>query len=186
MFEFSFSQASRLNSFFRLVSALLRGFPCSSVGKESPCSAGDPGLIPGLGRSPGEGNDNPLQYPCLENLRSLVGCSPWGHKELDMTEQLYFQGWSSGLFKLRIGWDLCWVFVVVCLFVFPLMGKDEWGGNPVCWWLGLHFCFVCCLHEVSCTGCYWWSWCWVLYSSGFLCVSSHYLIPPSRVSSLVV
>ena len=36
------------------------------------------------------------------------------------------------------------------------MGKAEWGGNPVCWWLGLYFCFVCCLDEVSCTGCYWW------------------------------
>jgi len=43
-----------------------------------------------------------------------------------------------------------------CLFVSPLMGKAEWGGNPVCWWLGLYFCFVCCLDEVSCTGCYWW------------------------------
>ena len=42
-------------------------FPCSSVGKESACSAGDLGSIPGLGRSPGEGNGNPLQYPCLEN-----------------------------------------------------------------------------------------------------------------------
>ena len=36
--------------------------------KESACSAGDPGSIRGLGRSPGEGNGNPLQYPCLENL----------------------------------------------------------------------------------------------------------------------
>ena len=44
------------------------GFPCSSVGKESACSAGDPGSIPGLGKSPGEGNGDPLQYPCLENL----------------------------------------------------------------------------------------------------------------------
>ena len=44
------------------------GFPCSSVGKESACSAEDLGLIPGLGRSPGEGNGNSLQYPCLENL----------------------------------------------------------------------------------------------------------------------
>ena len=43
------------------------GFPHSSVGKESACSAGDPGSIPGLGRSPGEGNGNPLQYACLEN-----------------------------------------------------------------------------------------------------------------------
>ena len=44
------------------------GFPCSSVGKESACSAEALGLIPGLGRSPGEGNGNSLQYPCLENL----------------------------------------------------------------------------------------------------------------------
>ena len=44
------------------------GFPHSSVGKESACSAGNPGSIPGLGRSPGEGNGNPLQYACLENL----------------------------------------------------------------------------------------------------------------------
>ena len=43
------------------------GFPDGSDGKESACSAGDPSLIPGLGRSPGEGNGNPLQYSCLEN-----------------------------------------------------------------------------------------------------------------------
>ena len=42
-------------------------FPGSSVGKERACSAGDLGLIPGSGRSPGEGNGKPLQYPCLEN-----------------------------------------------------------------------------------------------------------------------
>ena len=43
------------------------GFPHSSVGKESACNAGDLGSIPGLGRSPGEGNGNSLQYSCLEN-----------------------------------------------------------------------------------------------------------------------
>ena len=43
------------------------GFPHSSVGKESACSTGDLGSTPGLGRSPGEGNGNPLQYSCLEN-----------------------------------------------------------------------------------------------------------------------
>ena len=43
------------------------GFPGGSDGKESACSAGDLGLIPGLGRSPGEGNGNPLRYSCLEN-----------------------------------------------------------------------------------------------------------------------
>ena len=43
------------------------GFPHSSVGKESACNAGDLGSIPGLRRSPGEGNGNPLQYSCLRN-----------------------------------------------------------------------------------------------------------------------
>ena len=50
------------------------GFPCSSVSEESACSAGDPGSIPGLGRSPGEGNGNPLQYPRLENLMDRGTC----------------------------------------------------------------------------------------------------------------
>ena len=52
---------------------------------------GDPGSIPGLGRSPVGGHGNPLQYSCLENphgQRSLVGYSPWGRKESDTTEQL--------------------------------------------------------------------------------------------------
>ena len=43
------------------------GFPGNSAGKESACNAGDPGSIPGLGRSPGGGHGNPLQYSCLEN-----------------------------------------------------------------------------------------------------------------------
>ena len=43
------------------------GFPSSSVGKDSAYNEGDLGSIPGLGRSSGEGNDNPLQYSCLEN-----------------------------------------------------------------------------------------------------------------------
>ena len=45
----------------------LSGFPGGSDGKESACYAGDLGSIPELGRSPGEGNGNPLQHPCLEN-----------------------------------------------------------------------------------------------------------------------
>ena len=43
------------------------GFPDSSAGKESACNVGDPGSISGLGRSPGGGHGNPLQYSCLEN-----------------------------------------------------------------------------------------------------------------------
>ena len=42
-------------------------------GKESNCNAGDPGLIPGSGRSPGEGNGNPLQFSCLENPTDGAG-----------------------------------------------------------------------------------------------------------------
>ena len=59
---------------------------------------GDMGLIPGSGRSPGGGNGNPLQYPCLGNpvnrgaWRATVH-SPWGHKELDMTERTCTQGY---------------------------------------------------------------------------------------------
>ena len=58
------------------------GFPGGSDGKEFACSAGDLGLIPGSGRSPGEGNGNPLQYSCLENHHGQRrGC-----KDSDMTE----------------------------------------------------------------------------------------------------
>ena len=105
------------------------GVSGDSAGEESSCNAGDPGSIPGSGRSsgegigyslqytwvslvaqmvknlptmretwvwslgwdPGGGHGNPLQYSCLENphgQRSLVGYSPWGHKELDTTEWL--------------------------------------------------------------------------------------------------
>ena len=57
--------------------------PGGSDGKEFACSAGELGLLPQLGRSPGGGHDNPLQYSCLENphgQRSLVGYSPWGRR----------------------------------------------------------------------------------------------------------
>ena len=67
------------------------GFSGGSDSKESDCNVGNLGLIPGLGQSPGEGNGNPLQYSCLENphrQRSLVGYNPWGHNELETTEQL--------------------------------------------------------------------------------------------------
>ena len=45
----------------------MAGFPSGSDGKASVCNAGDPGSVPGLGRSHGEGNGSPLQYSCLEN-----------------------------------------------------------------------------------------------------------------------
>ena len=72
-----------------------KGFPGGSDGKEFAYSVGDLGLLLGLGRSPGEGNGNPLQYSCLENphgQRSLVGYNPWGHKWSDTTERLSTHG----------------------------------------------------------------------------------------------
>ena len=71
------------------------GLPGGTVIKNPPGNAGDEGdagSIPGLGRSPGEGNGNPLQYSCLEHPmdRRACGdrraCSPWGHEESDATE----------------------------------------------------------------------------------------------------
>ena len=58
--------------------------------KEPACIAGDPGLIPGWGRSPGEGNGNPLQNSCLENPmdRGTRWAAVHGVKESDTTEQL--------------------------------------------------------------------------------------------------
>ena len=68
------------------------GLPSASDGKEPAWNAGNPGSVPGLGRSPAGRHGNPLQYSCLENFmdreRSQAGYSPWGRKESDTTEQL--------------------------------------------------------------------------------------------------
>ena len=56
----------------RLLTSVFLGFPCGSAGKESTCNVGDLGLIPGLGRSPGEGKGYPLQYSGLENSMDCI------------------------------------------------------------------------------------------------------------------
>ena len=62
------------------------GFPGGSEGKASACDVGDPGSIPGSGRSPGEGNGNPLQYSCLEDpMGGGAWWAPQDHKESDTT-----------------------------------------------------------------------------------------------------
>ena len=68
------------------------GFPGGSGSKESACNPGDLGLIPGSGRSPGEGNDNPLQYSGLENSmdRGASRAIVLGTAESDMTKQLIY------------------------------------------------------------------------------------------------
>ena len=73
-----------------LIQSARSGFPSGSDGKESACSAGDPGSIPGSGSSPGEGNGNLLRYPCLKNSmdRGAWWATDHGVSELDMTERL--------------------------------------------------------------------------------------------------
>ena len=68
------------------------GIPGGSEVKASACNAGDSGLIPGLGRSPGEGNGNPLQYSCLENPMDGLPCrlQSMGLLESDTTERRHF------------------------------------------------------------------------------------------------
>ena len=70
----------------RLPILVYLGFPGGSAGKESACHAGDLGSIPGLGRSPGEGNSYPLQYSIDGDIYRWH--SSWGCKESDRTEQL--------------------------------------------------------------------------------------------------
>ena len=77
-------------------------------GKEFAWIAGDPGsLLLGSGRSPGEGNGYPLQYSCMDRgfhgQRSLVGCSPWDHKESNTTERLTLSlSWLFALDHVKI------------------------------------------------------------------------------------
>ena len=71
------------------------GFPGGSVVKNFPANEGDVGLIPGLGRSPAEGNGNPLQYSCLENSMDRGVWQDPIHgiaKESDMTEHTHTSG----------------------------------------------------------------------------------------------
>ena len=69
---------------------LASGLRVAQMVKNLAANAGDLGSFSGLGRSPGGGHGNPLQYSCLENPmdreRSLASYSPWGHTESDMTE----------------------------------------------------------------------------------------------------
>ena len=64
-----------------------QGFPGASDSKESTCNAGDPGSIPGLGRSPGEGKSYPFQNS-MDREASWATYHPWSCKEWDMTERL--------------------------------------------------------------------------------------------------
>ena len=113
---------SAIPIFFTVFQSLLwstqSNFPGGSDGKASAYNPGDMGLIPGSRRSSGEGNGNPLLYlpGKSHGQRSLVDCSPWGHKESDTTEWLHSLCHTKALF---FWWsNRCWPFDLwfVCLF----------------------------------------------------------------------
>ena len=85
-------------------------FPDGSEGKQSVCNAEDPGSIPGLERSPGEGNGNPLQYSCLENSmdRGTWWATVHGVTGSDRTEQLtlHFSVYIPHLYPFICWWTL--------------------------------------------------------------------------------
>ena len=75
-----------------IYNVITRASPGGTVVRNLPPNAGDVGLIPGLGRSPGVGNGDPLQYSCLENPMDgadLAGYSPWGRKESNMIKHTH-------------------------------------------------------------------------------------------------
>ena len=122
--------------------------------KESACNMGDLGSIPGLGRSPGGGHGNSLQYSCLENpqgQRSLEGCSPWGGKESDSVQWLSLAQHSTR-----------WIYLVLTTVGLPaahglflVSGKVQgWGCTLLrCWSCSCGFsCGARALeHRLSCS-----------------------------------
>ena len=145
------------------------GVPGASVGKESTCPVRNLDSIPVLGRSPGEGHSNPLQYSCLENLDgqgSLAGCSLWGRKELDKTERLS----TAHMIFLLLGltsftqYDTLWVHPRCCKWHYFLLFSG-WVIIPlyICttsvflcrWTFRLHPCLGYCQ---QCRNEQWGTW----------------------------
>ena len=107
--DFSNSNFKNRYLFIKVWMMYNQGFPGGSDSKESACNARDLGSIPGSGRSPGEGNGNPLQYSCLENphgQRSLAGYRPRGCKRVRhnrVTKQQQHKMYNQQLSILTIG-----------------------------------------------------------------------------------
>ena len=139
---------------FKGTPCILKGFPDSSVGKQSACNAGDPSSIPGLGRSAGEGIGYPLQYSwtslvaqMVKNLPAMQETWVWSLSWEDSLEKgkathSYILAWripwtvySMGL--QRVGHD--WV-TLTSLHAFSTgMIAPQRSKNWFCWWKTYHF-----------------------------------------------
>ena len=106
-----------------------QGFPGGSVVKNPSAIAGDARLIPGSGRSPGEGNGHPLQCSGLQNShgqRSLAGHSPWGHKTVGLnwaTKQWYLTKFLVCFFLLLK--TTTSIFIRTVFFIHPYFEKQR-------------------------------------------------------------
>ena len=110
----------------RLPTPVFLGFPCGSDGKESACNSGDLGLIPGLGRFPGEKKGYPLQYSGLENSMD----SPRARKKLDTTERLSVTSYTE---EVQLDWLRFPVSIMIqfnlsrCTILFPSLDGCNLG-----------------------------------------------------------
>ena len=109
----------------------------------------NPGSVPGLGRLPEESHGNPLQYSCLENLhgqKCLVGYSPWGHKELDTTEELSTHAFIHQIFSSPN--ILPHVTLRICEWKKQKLPTIfSWSANRwTCWYLSKEWAWACLIH----------------------------------------
>ena len=116
---------------------LLEGFSYCSVGKESACNAGDPGLIPGSGWSPWEGNGNPFPYSCLENP---VDRGVWWaivHEGTRFGHDLATK--PPRLLDNKLMWKIQWYFSVSATDSLTFLQ----GSGKYCWEILLQESFIC-------------------------------------------
>ena len=103
----------------RLPTPVFLGFPCGSAAKESTCNVWDLGLIPGLGRSPGEGKGYPLQYSGLENSVQSMGSQRVRHNWVTFTLNYQGYAWNNNILRHT---DTFWK----CIICVPFLVKVTW------------------------------------------------------------
>ena len=141
-------------------------FPSGSDSKVSACSAGDPGSIPGSGRSPGDGNGNPLQYSCLENS---VDRRAWQVTVHAVTQN---QTWLTNTFSFILIqlihiWILYWRIATSFFFLSRILSSLFFPFIFISWWLIMFQDFSGFCHTLT----------WI--SHGFTCVP--HPDPPSHL-----
>ena len=148
------------------------GFPGGSDSKMSACSVGDPGSIPGSGRSPGEGNSNPFQYSCLEN--SMDGGAWWAtvhgvaKSQTQLSDFSFFLSFIHSfflfhdvlkqlssfqlIFIISLRWSLYHSHESGCRQVFLFL-QLQWGKG----WLKRDQSFISAPSLKECSGSYCWT-----------------------------